>query len=391
MKKILILLLMISCLMMGQSQGINTAFISTPAPPGPFSQFVATTGVTGQTNYYYWVVAVYPIGMAAALGPVQVVNANATLDSSNYTTISWQSPSSSVTGYWVVRSTTPVFPGTGTVAVNSSVIAATTFSQTDQSNTLNSFTFASIPYASSQIQMNNKDFSTPVVQVVNNGDSNVVLSMSETLLGINHFNVASAISGNPVLLRVGQTSDTNVGVTISPKGTGTVTIVGGTTGNTVSVLGAATATGTDTINLLAGNAAGTAIKSMNVLTGTPNTTGNNRYLLGSGAMTTKASINANFTGYQVMNYLNGGGVNNAITVTLVDSAGVNITQQAGLCMTLKLAPTLQAGANTIALNGAAVANLKKHTDPSANIGTAYAANGFINVCFDGTSYLDMSQ
>lgn len=170
-----IMLLALVCLVLthdpssvkGQGIGVNTAVVSTPAPPGVSSQFVATTGTTGQTSYCYWVVPVYPIGMGAPISSACLANANATLDSSNYNTITWQSPSSSVTGYWVIRSSNATFPGTGTVAVNSSVIAATTFSQTDQSNTLNAFTFSPASYAYYNLGINNKDYGLPALQVLN--------------------------------------------------------------------------------------------------------------------------------------------------------------------------------------------------------------------------------
>lgn len=151
----------------GQGVGVNTAVVSTPAPTGVNSVYVGSTGVTQQTSYCYWVVAVYNVGMASPISSACTTQANATLTSSNYNTITWSSPGPSVTGYWVVRSTGSTFPGTGTIAVNSSVLSATTFSQTDQSNTLNAFTFSPAGYAYYSIGVNNKDFGLPVMQIQN--------------------------------------------------------------------------------------------------------------------------------------------------------------------------------------------------------------------------------
>jgi hypothetical protein len=95
--------------------------------------------------------------------------------------------------------------------------------------------------------------------------------------------------------------------------------------------------------------------------------------------------------YAAFNYVTSGGVNNAITVTLQNSAGVNIPQADGLEINIKLSNSLQAGANTIALNGAPAVSLKSSRNPANNIGVAYAVGGRIRVMFDGTQYLDMGQ
>jgi hypothetical protein len=95
---------------------------------------------------------------------------------------------------------------------------------------------------------------------------------------------------------------------------------------------------------------------------------------------------------KVPNYVTAGGSNNAITVALLDAAGTAVPQAAGLKITVNTSTlTLQAGANTLALNGAAAANIKSHRAATANIGTAYAANSIVEFIFDGTSYLDLSQ
>jgi hypothetical protein len=84
-------------------------------------------------------------------------------------------------------------------------------------------------------------------------------------------------------------------------------------------------------------------------------------------------------------YVTDTGANNALVVTGAPTL-VN-----GLPIYIKLAHTLQAGADTIAWNGASAANLKSHFNVSNNIGTAYAATGTIEVVYDGTEFVDLSQ
>lgn len=97
------------------------------------------------------------------------------------------------------------------------------------------------------------------------------------------------------------------------------------------------------------------------------------------------------TNYQSDNYVTASGSNNAITVTLQDDTATNVTLAAGLRLTINLGTkTLQAGANTISLNGT-VKNLTKHTNSGSNIGTAYAAGSIVDVCYDGTQWQDMGQ
>lgn len=81
-----------------------------------------------------------------------------------------------------------------------------------------------------------------------------------------------------------------------------------------------------------------------------------------------------------------GGANNAITGTLT---GVSLA--AGLRVTVQLAHTLQAGANTFALNGGSAVAIKSSRNVANNIATAYAATGTITLLYDGTRWVDVSQ
>ncbi len=81
-----------------------------------------------------------------------------------------------------------------------------------------------------------------------------------------------------------------------------------------------------------------------------------------------------------------GGANNAITGTLA-----NVPLVAGLSVTIKLAHTLQAGANTFAYNGGGALGIKSSRNVANDIGTAYASTGVVTLVYDGTRWLDASQ
>lgn len=86
-----------------------------------------------------------------------------------------------------------------------------------------------------------------------------------------------------------------------------------------------------------------------------------------------------------------GGANNAITFNLVDASGANIPLVAGLEFYVKLAHSLQAGANTAAINGGAAKAIKKHTNPANDIGVAYVSGSIFHGMYDGTVVQDLSQ
>lgn len=80
------------------------------------------------------------------------------------------------------------------------------------------------------------------------------------------------------------------------------------------------------------------------------------------------------------------GANNAITASIPGLPQVN-----GVCVSIQLAHTLQAGANTFALNGATAVAIKSHFNTATNLATAYAATGIWSGCYNGTVWLDISE
>ncbi len=80
------------------------------------------------------------------------------------------------------------------------------------------------------------------------------------------------------------------------------------------------------------------------------------------------------------------GGNSAIAGTLSD-----IPLVAGLQVSIKIAHTLQAGANTFAYNGGSAAPIKSHRNPANDIGVAYASGAVVSLVYDGTNWQDVSQ
>lgn len=85
------------------------------------------------------------------------------------------------------------------------------------------------------------------------------------------------------------------------------------------------------------------------------------------------------------------GANNAIAGTLADGAGVNVPLTTGLVVTVQLAHSLQAGANTFAYNGGSALGIKSRFNTANNIATAYAATGMIVLAYNGTLWVDQGQ
>jgi hypothetical protein len=81
-----------------------------------------------------------------------------------------------------------------------------------------------------------------------------------------------------------------------------------------------------------------------------------------------------------------GGSNNAIAGSIT-----GYTLAPGICANVQLAHTLQAGANTFTYNSGSAVAIKSHLNPANNIGTGYAATGFVSLCYNGTVWLDMAQ
>lgn len=111
------------------------------------------TGNPGNTTYFYWVVAKYPVGDAMPAGPYVVLNSADTLSGSNYNTVIW-TPALGATSYDVLRTTVGQAPsGACNCAVATAVTGST---QADQSNSLSAYTVNTFDVNSSDTVLTNE-------------------------------------------------------------------------------------------------------------------------------------------------------------------------------------------------------------------------------------------
>lgn len=226
----LFLLLALACSALAQQGSpVQTLPFSTPPPVAVSTANCSISGTAGNTTYYYWVVAQYTVGSVAPSGPSCVVtNASNTLSGSNYVVVNWNAPGpgTSLT-YAVLRSTSSTFPGTATDAVTASTSSLT---QNDQSNSLSGYTFTNAPPATMSMMLNNRDFTGPNVSILD-GNGNTTLSMIQTTSGVNGLGVVAGATGTAPLLSSSVTgADANAGLSISSNGTGAISFLTGNNG-----------------------------------------------------------------------------------------------------------------------------------------------------------------
>jgi len=134
-----------------QSQNIALA-----APPPPAVTSVsAQPSASGLGTYCEWVIAIYPIGKSAASSPSCVSNASGSV------TVNWSPGGVGVTGYDLLRTTSPSIPSgawNGAVATNVACC-----SQTDNLGDLSSYTLTSAPPAQATIRLDNQVNVQPTV------------------------------------------------------------------------------------------------------------------------------------------------------------------------------------------------------------------------------------
>ena len=122
--------------------------------------------------------------------------------------------------------------------------------------------------------------------------------------------------------------------------------------------------------------------------------------LGTGCYSTTAASPAT-TQIGALNYITSEtGANNAIKgelamVSQLQGPGFNVFTD-GMTVTVKLAHTLQAGANTFDLNpvnSAGPRNIKSRRNPTADIATAYAVGGYVTLMWNDSAgcWMDTSQ
>lgn len=140
-----------------------TFLASSPNEVTPQTQVIGTPGIN---QYWYWILAYYPIGTTITSIPAFVGNAPNVLDNDNYVLVFWDNIPG-VNFYQVIRTSTPTFP---TVAGNWIVSGVGSSPVQDNTNPPPQYfdpnSFQGLPWGSPvtrQIILNNRDFNKPTL------------------------------------------------------------------------------------------------------------------------------------------------------------------------------------------------------------------------------------
>jgi hypothetical protein len=121
-------------------------------PPQPVqSGSVARTGNPGTGTYYYWIVTTGTAGKSNPAGPFIASAAPATLDSSNFFTITW-TPVPNAVSYDVLRTTTLAMPTGACACAITGGTGLTSPTKTDQTNSLGAYTVSTLDPSSLQFR-----------------------------------------------------------------------------------------------------------------------------------------------------------------------------------------------------------------------------------------------
>lgn len=163
---ILITLFTLGLFAQGNTLVTNELVIKGAAPAQVSGASASVIGSSGNSNYYYWIVAKYPVGNSYPIGPVSVFNAPNTLTVSNYIRVGWNA-ASGATGYDVLRTSTPISPNgscTCAVALNTSALSVS-----DTGGALSSYTITSQGEAISRQYVDNLSNIYPLLKFTGTG------------------------------------------------------------------------------------------------------------------------------------------------------------------------------------------------------------------------------
>ena len=157
----------VSLLFVASLHGQEQVTFSSSAPPAPSSVGASAFGARGGATLYYWVVARYPGGASSASMAVAFSTVGAgNLTGSNYVRVSW-APSAGATGYDVLRSETPMFPGP-TCAACAVVLNTASTSVDDNGGAMSAYPPGGLQTAvpvTASLTINNRDGALPYVNV----------------------------------------------------------------------------------------------------------------------------------------------------------------------------------------------------------------------------------
>lgn len=144
-------------LLAGMLWGQQSITLTAPAPSSSTAISARIVGNQGNSTYYYWVIATFPIGNGIGPNYAQINRAPDTFSASNYVAISW-SPISGVATYDLLRTTTPNLPSSCVCAVSTGM-TGNTFN--DQGSGLTAYSYVSASSASGSISLNNSTLPFP--------------------------------------------------------------------------------------------------------------------------------------------------------------------------------------------------------------------------------------
>jgi hypothetical protein len=373
--------------------GVNAFGMAVVALATPATPTITNVGTAGVVTWAYKVVALSGSGASLGSTPASAAGStttgNATETSANYNVITWAAVAGAVS-YDVYRTTAGTTPSTtgkiGNVlatVVKNTGLQPSTYSLNDTAlagdgTTAPTANTTGILYA--PVLGNYLVLTTPVNVVVTPKGTAGATSYSYKV-------VARSAVGTTAASTAGSTTTGNA--TLSTTNFNAVTwnaVPGAVSYDVYRTVGAATqgliANVLSSAALLLND---TGIAGDSSTAPTVNTTGG---IQASGGVTSNAGATVlakapNFISSET-------GSNNAIAGALVDSAGVAVPLAAGLRVVQVLAHTLQAGANAYVFNTVSK-SIKKHTNAATDLSIAYAATGIIDMTYDGTQWLDMSQ
>lgn len=229
MKKIIGLLVAIG---LGWSQQApSTLNMGVSGPSGVMFVNTQRTGNAGNSSFYYWVIANYPIGQASTTVSSLIINAPDSLTGSNFITVFWTAVPNALS-YDVLRTSTAAIPGS---CSNCSVATGLTgTSYVNNSNTVSSYTYAPVGTAQAQFRLDNQSYTQPVVYL--NSPLNVLkfasLPLASKVKGI-IFTVVDAASNSSCSIGGG----TNTPALCYSNGTTYIAVGGGGGGGSGCVPG----------------------------------------------------------------------------------------------------------------------------------------------------------
>lgn len=144
---------------------LNTVTFQAPSPNlvEPLTQVI---GQPGLNQYWYWVIAHYPIGSTITTEAIFVGNAPNTLDADNYVLVFWNNIPGA-TSYDVIRTLTPAFPTSpGPYGVALGIASSPAQDNTNPPSNYDPSTFVGLPFGSPVTRLvflNNRDYSKPTL------------------------------------------------------------------------------------------------------------------------------------------------------------------------------------------------------------------------------------